>query len=417
MLPPLPKLVVATIGARRQYAVPRILDMAYWLEIFFTDFYVRSNVAARWARSPFFPEFIRALGGRHSDDLTFYRVRDFPFFALRRLWMAAHAHTEGARWRAFAAWNQKFARLVAAADWKAANGVYVFNAAGLEILERATREGIVRFVDQTTLPWVDEQQVIAEERARWPDWERGDTQPSDWAELAAREQAEWSMADAILCGSENVREALIRQGVNPRLCEVVPYGVAPELDAVPTKEDHDGPLRVLFVGTLELRKGIPYLAEAARRLPPSAAAFRVVGPSRLSDAAIRQMSIRMDILGPKSRAGLQHDYAWADLLVLPTLAEGSANVCYEAMARRLPVITTPAAGSQVRDGQDGFIVPTRDPEALAERIERLTRDRRLLKQMSEAAFEQAKKFDLEHYASRLTAAIRARYNGHTPSSA
>ena len=62
-------------------------------------------------------------------------------------------------------------------------------------------------------------------------------------------------------------------------------------------------------------------------------------------------------------------YQQADIFVLPSIEEGSALVTYEAMACGLPVVTTPNAGSVVRDGVEGFIVSIRDPDALAERIE------------------------------------------------
>ena len=50
------------------------------------------------------------------------------------------------------------------------------------------------------------------------------------------------------------------------------------------------------------------------------------------------------------------------MFVLPSLAEGSAEVTYEAIAAGVPVVTTRAAGSVVRDGIEGRIVPERDPD-------------------------------------------------------
>jgi glycosyltransferase involved in cell wall biosynthesis len=98
-------------------------------------------------------------------------------------------------------------------------------------------------------------------------------------------------------------------------------------------------------------------------------------------------------------------YAWADLFLLPSICEGSATVCYEALAAGLPVITTENAGSVVRDGIDGFIVPIRDPGAIAERLENLHRDRALLESMSRAALERAREFTVEKYAERLLSAL------------
>jgi glycosyltransferase involved in cell wall biosynthesis len=412
MASPVPKIAVAMIGARRQYAVPRILAGRGWLETFFTDYFLRASLWANIARKRIWPKFIRALAGRHTPEIPPNRVRDFPLFALRRMRAAKRARAESHRWRAFADWNREFAARVSQQDWGAANGVYAFNAAGLEILQRATREHLIRLIDQTTLPWEVEQRLLQEERTRWPDWEEGSVSESDWAALAERERAEWRLADLILCGSEPVREALIRCGVSAEQCEVVPYGVAPEHASPKTKAPRSGPLRVLFVGTLELRKGIPYLWQAAQRLPESVAIFRAVGSIRLSAAATAQLTPRIALLGPLPRAALANEYDWADVLVLPTLSEGSANVCYEAIARGVPVITTPAAGSVIRDGEEGFIVPPRDADALAERLATLAEDRARLRALAEASFRRAQEFTLERYAARLTAAIGALYERH-----
>ncbi len=102
---------------------------------------------------------------------------------------------------------------------------------------------------------------------------------------------------------------------------------------------------------------------------------------------------------------MAREYDWADVFVLPTICEGSATVCYEAMAAGLPVITTPNAGSLVRDGVDGFIVPIRDAEALADKIMAVETDRELLRTMSDNAAQHARDFTWERYAERLIAAV------------
>jgi len=72
----------------------------------------------------------------------------------------------------------------------------------------------------------------------------------------------------------------------------------------------------------------------------------------------------------------------------------------------LPIITTPNAGSVVRDGVDGFIVPVRDAEAIAGKLELLARDRDLLAWMSANALARSREFTVEKYGERLLAAIR-----------
>jgi glycosyltransferase involved in cell wall biosynthesis len=82
-------------------------------------------------------------------------------------------------------------------------------------------------------------------------------------------------------------------------------------------------------------------------------------------------------------------YQHGDVLVLPTLYEGSALVVNEAMASGLPVITTPNAGSAVQDGVEGFIIPIRDADALISRIEALYEDPKLRAEMGHRARRKA----------------------------
>jgi glycosyltransferase involved in cell wall biosynthesis len=78
------------------------------------------------------------------------------------------------------------------------------------------------------------------------------------------------------------------------------------------------------------------------------------------------------------------------------------------MANGLPVICTRNTGSIVRDGQDGFIVPIRDAEAIAERIMCLAEDENLYQEMSRSAKERAVTAgSVEAYGKRLVDAIRS----------
>jgi glycosyltransferase involved in cell wall biosynthesis len=94
-------------------------------------------------------------------------------------------------------------------------------------------------------------------------------------------------------------------------------------------------------------------------------------------------------------------YQRADVFVFPSIEEGSALVTYEALAYGLPVVTTFNAGSVVEEGEEGFIVPIRDPNALAERLEVLFKDESLRKKMSEKASAKAKVYTWERYGDNL----------------
>ena len=89
------------------------------------------------------------------------------------------------------------------------------------------------------------------------------------------------------------------------------------------------------------------------------------------------------------------------MFVLPSITEGSAKTTYEAMAAGLPVITTLNAGSVVRDGVDGFIVPIRDPDAIKERLLLLYENREMGRAMGKSGQDRVAMFSWETYENRL----------------
>jgi glycosyltransferase involved in cell wall biosynthesis len=302
--------------------------------------------------------------------------------------------------------GREFCRRVLQAGLGNATGVYTFNSAGLEILEHARANGLFAIMEQTIAPAEVEDELLVAEGAIFPGWEKPRVRDSYRREFQEREHAEWASADLIVCGSEFVREGIRKCGGPVDRCRIVPYGVTTSLAPI-RQRSKDQPLRVLTVGAVNLRKGAPYALAAAKMLG-SAAQFRMVGPATLPPAARARLAEHIEVVGPVPRPGISAHYAWADVFLLPSICEGSATVCYEALAAGLPVITTPNAGSVVRDGVDGFVVRIRDPEAIAERLLGLARDRKALAAMSDCAVARAAEFTVREYGRRLLGAVRAR---------
>ena len=96
-----------------------------------------------------------------------------------------------------------------------------------------------------------------------------------------------------------------------------------------------------------------------------------------------------------------------DVLVLPSLFEGFGLVILEGMSRGLPVIATPhtAGPDVIDDGVDGFIVPIRSAEAIAEKLELLRREPARLAAMREAARRKSMTLTWETYRGRLAEAV------------
>jgi glycosyltransferase involved in cell wall biosynthesis len=154
-----------------------------------------------------------------------------------------------------------------------------------------------------------------------------------------------------------------------------------------------------------LRKGLPYVLAAARELG-AAAQFRAVGAIGVSETARLELAGEIELVGAVPRSELAAHYRWADVFLLPSIVEGSAGVVQEAMSAGLPIVTTPNAGSVVRDGVEGFVVPIRDTPAICERLTRLSESADLVGVMSAQAHERMQEFTLDANGRRLVAALR-----------
>lgn len=398
------QVLVAQIGARRHYAVPVALFRAGQLAALHTDWCANRGLlrtVTRLSSAAGTNGRLRRLGSRMVPEIPAELIHSHLRFAwgmhrLRRTGISTDAY--------YTAANAAFGEEIVKQGFGEADAVYTFNAAGLEILEAARERGLATFVDQTMAPWQIIENLLKEERQRWPDWSLPTSEGMSVGPLAEREAREWELADRIICGSQYVADSVSEAGGPFSPCRVVHYGYDHSNVEVAPRDNRRGPLRVLFVGTVDLRKGVPYLLEAANEIDRNAAEFRMVGPIGVTEAAVRRLQERIDVIGPVARSEVHEHYAWADVFVLPTLAEGSANVCFEAMAHGLPVVTTPNAGSVVRDGVEGWIVPIRSSAALAESLhEAQSRQTRLT--LSENAVQRSREFTWDRYMQAIVEAL------------
>jgi glycosyltransferase involved in cell wall biosynthesis len=305
--------------------------------------------------------------------------------------------------------GQEFCRRVLKAGFGLAGGVFTFNSAGLEVLQRAKQTGLKAVTEQTIAPMSLELELLSDEAGRFPGWEVA-IESGDASAYCEREIEEWKFADLILCGSEFVRDGVGQCGGPREKCVVVPYGVdltstTAQSGRQRAERPSSSPLHVLTVGSVGLRKGSPYVLEAARRLKGKAQ-FRMVGSIEIRKEAQIELREHLELIGAVPRNELTRHFAWADVFLLPSLCEGSATVTYEALAYGLPVICTANTGSVVRDGVEGFVIPIRDAAAIVDRLRQLFADSELLARMSANSATRANEFTVAAYADRLARALR-----------
>ena len=124
----------------------------------------------------------------------------------------------------------------------------------------------------------------------------------------------------------------------------------------PARFTSERPLRVLFLGLINLRKGVARLLEAARILRDEPVEFWMVGPVEIANASTIAEAGRVKWFGPVTRNQAAEFYRNADVFILPTLSDGFAITQLEAQAHGLPVIASKNCGKVVENGVNGIIL-------------------------------------------------------------
>lgn len=211
-----------------------------------------------------------------------------------------------------------------------------------------------------------------------------------WTEGATARQA-----DLVIASSESARHELLTLGVSPMRVQVVPLGISRRASREEARRIwHDGPVRLLSIGTVEPRKGLEYLVLALADLRDCNWRLDVAGTvqsnyhGHLVDLA-RSAGLldRIEFHGRVSDDDIDVLLSRADIFVSPSLWEGFGLAVLEAMDRGLPVVASRAGAlSELIDHEyTGLLVPPADVPALAQALRRLIQDRDLRCTLGSAA--------------------------------
>ena len=364
--------VCCQLGAREEYAVPRALHRIGALNALLTDAWAPSGnlfcALGRAFRERFHPDLATAKvqawnAGLIAFELTTRakRISGWPLIIARNGWF-----------------QRKVASFLAGYKLSTLNSqpiLFSYSYAALEILRHAKKRGWKTVLGQID-PGLGEERLIRRLHEQYPEhavhWEPA---PSvywrDWRE-------ECELADCMVVNSDWSRRLLAEEGVPPTKMQVIPLAFEPDHEHPQRKEypeqfTKERPLRVLFLGQINLRKGVLPLLEAARRLRNEPIEFWMVGPLQISNAVAAVPDARIRWIGPVARGSAREYYHQADVFILPTFSDGFGLTQLEALARRLPVIVSRNCGSVVRDGVDGILLPEPTCEAILDALMRCVR--------------------------------------------
>ena len=162
---------------------------------------------------------------------------------------------------------------------------------------------------------------------------------------------------------------------------------------------------VLSVGQFIHRKGFDVLMQAASKLDKSTGIYIVGGePTQAYLDLQKELGLdNLHFVGFKTKDELGYYYAAADLFVMPTREDIWGLVINEAMAYGLPVVSTDrciAALEMVKDGENGYIVPVGDGDALAEKLNEVLAAEDKKESFFESSRKTAQKYTIEKMAER-----------------
>jgi hypothetical protein len=405
-------VIVAQKGAREHFLAARALNQEGMLAALVTD----------WYATPMFRRIGGLMdwwiGGRGRSALAAQAegipdplVQAMPLRSLWWKWRVRMAVRRGFLYDGYVQMDAAFARAIARMKLPEHEVFFGYSYASLEMLETEKKRGVFTVLDQID-PGVVEFRLVAEEMTRHP--EIAGPPPEFPTAYYERNRREWDLADIIVVNSEWSREAIIVEGADPAKIEVLPLAFEVNAEcgmrnaeckdsklSTFNSQPSTAPLRVLWLGQVNVRKGIHYLMAAAKLLEGENIHFDVVGPIGILPGAVASAPRNMTFHGPVSRDCAAEWYRQADVFVLPTLSDGFALTQLEALAHGLPLIVTPNCGRVVEEGKTGFIIPSRDPQALAEAILRFMRNRDLIHQMHPYCHEAVEAYSIKSYGERL----------------
>jgi glycosyltransferase involved in cell wall biosynthesis len=216
------------------------------------------------------------------------------------------------------------------------------------------------------------------------------------------EQAQVDTADFVFSPSPAVTASLRERGVPDQKILQTSYGWDPERfrTTAPALPPIQG-VTVLFVGSIEIRKGAHLLLEAWSR---AGITGRLVLAGEMEPLIARYCGEhlkRKDVIHLPFHPDPAPVYRSADIFGFPTLEEGSPLVSYEALANGLPVVTTPmGAGNVIRHRREGLVVEPHDQHALIGALRELAGDAEKRRGMGEAGRIRAADYTWDKVAQR-----------------
>ncbi len=382
----LPRWVCCQLGAREHYSIPRALHQAGALAQFLSDVWVAPTRRARW----FYP---RKLRERYHPELATAQVRAWNGSAI--FFEAAQRVCGTKGWELILRRNDWFQERALQALSRLASEprapsyrLFSYSYTARRLFQFAKAKGWQTVLGQID-PGPPEERLVARLYQQHPA-QSGQWQPAPadyWR--AWREECE--LADRIVVNSSWSQQALLEEGVPEKKIRVVPLayespdGTAGFRRTYPAAFTAQRPLRVLFLGQVNLRKGVAVILEAIRLLQNEPVEFWFVGPLQIEVPPDWLNHPQVRWVGGVPRGAAARYYQEADVFLFPTFSDGFGLTQLEAQAWKLPIIASRFCGDVVRHGENGLRLEEISAGAIAEALLTCVREPQRLEHLSRNA--------------------------------
>ena len=371
--------ICCQLGAREHYAVPRALLATGLLGEFITDLWIRPGTLLH--------SWKKRLPVRFHPGLNGARIKAPNVAALSFELKASFARENG--WKLISRRNDWFQQYAVA---QLANGstngnhtLFAYSYAAEDIFNFAKARGWRTVLGQIDPGPAEERIVAALDNTLGIKHKHWEPAPAQYWKSWRNECA---LADHIIVNSEWSKDALLGEGVPSEKISVIPVAYESSTDAgslqrlYPRAFSSERPLRVLFLGQINLRKGVGQLLEAVELLSGENVEFWFVGPTQIDVPQRLRLHPQIRWFGVAPRVEVASYYRDADVFIFPTLSDGFGLTQLEAQSWKLPLVASRYCGEVVRDGFNGVMLEEVTGKAIADALLKLLRSPETLSAMS-----------------------------------
>lgn len=327
-----------------------------------------------YQKNTFLSRFVKRID---KENIPASRIKTNTFLAFPIKLLPGYAHR----------WNELFDKWVASQLIRSDSTVFIgWSGMSLNSIRAAKKRGMITTVERGSSHIVYQDAILKEE------YKKFNIDFSVHPAVIQTELREYEEADYISIPSLFVKKTFIAQGISEKKLIMNPYGVGAAFSRrVDIANERKDKFTIVYLGTLSILKGLIYLFKALHRLniPDDKVEVWFIGAIKdeLKPVIEEYKKKNWKFFGHINHYELSKYLSQCDVGIQPSVAEGLSMVIPQYISCGLPVIVTDNSGGEdvVTEGVNGFVVPIREPEAIADKIKLLYNDPNKLREMKEAA--------------------------------